>query len=195
MGGGGRQGRKVQCRPRPTPSARFPAINEDRRNGDRARGRGCILLFRTVKREREAAKKRRPQKLQEAALAIFSTSFPLFKLMPCRLLGVEESKNQIRDQRGESDAKAKRVLMMFMISALNSKWPGKGLAQVTWARPGSTPNLEYKRERNAARVAAMRQVIKSVAERGRETEEVLRPPSLARLLSLLSSCLLGKKHT
>ena len=175
---------------------KIPAINEDRRNGDRARGRGCILLFRTVKREREKRQEaERPQKLQEATRAIFSTSFPLFKLMSCRLLGVEESKNQIRDQRGESDAKAKRVLMMFMISALNSKWPGKGLAQVTWARPGSTPNLEYKRERNAARVAAMRQVIKSVAERGRETEEVLRPPSLARLLSLLSSCLLGKKHT
>ena len=112
----GKAVRKVQCecRPRPTPSARFPAINEDRRNGDRARGRGCILLFRTVKREREKRQgAERPQKLQEATRAIFSTSFPLFKLMSCRLLGVEESKNQIRDQRGESDAKAKRVLMMF----------------------------------------------------------------------------------
>ena len=67
---------------------------------------------------REREKRRgaeRPQNLQEATRAIFSTLFPLFKLMPCRLFGVEESKNQIRDQRGESDANAKSVLMMFMI--------------------------------------------------------------------------------
>ena len=83
---------------------------QDSRNQRGQARRGCILLFR-ARRERG-----RPQKLREATTrAIFPTSFPLFKLMPCRLLGVEESKNQIRDQRGESDAKAKRVLMMFMI--------------------------------------------------------------------------------
>ena len=110
----GRQGRKVQCRPRPTPSARFP---QSTRTGA-AIGRVDADAFYCsdpgeTREKRQGVE--RPQKLQEATRAIFSTSFPLFKLMPCRLFGVEESKNQIRDQRGESDANAKSVLMMFMI--------------------------------------------------------------------------------